>query len=73
MPGSKYIDVAAAIQEAEKVLAEKSDVMERQDIIRTDLRNAVKMKAATPEQAKWIGEHFPMRQRQSKNKGGDGQ
>ena len=36
--------------------------------LRTDLRNAVSRKETTPEQTRWIGEQFPLRERKSKNK-----
>lgn len=60
-----YIDVQAAITAAKTALKEKDEVMERVSIIRTDLRNSITMKVATPEQVKWIEEHFPMRERET--------
>jgi hypothetical protein len=62
-----YINVDAAIETAKDVLARKRKVMDEQDIVRTDLRHAVAMGSCTAEQKKWIGEQFPMRQR---NRGG---
>lgn len=58
-----YIDVDAAIREAKKLQGEKDSVLQRLSIIRTDLRNAVTMKAANAEQTKWIEEQFPLRER----------
>ena len=58
-----YINVEAALAEAKKLLAAKTKVMEEIDIVRTDLRNAVKRKEANAEQAKWIGEQFPLQER----------
>ena len=66
MPG--YMDVDAAIKVAKKFLGEKRVIMVQLDTVRTDLRNAVSRKETTPEQTKWIGEQFPLRERKSKNK-----
>ena len=66
MPG--YMDVDAAIKVAKKILGEKRVIMVQLDTVRTDLRNAVSRKETTPEQTKWIGEQFPLRERKSKNK-----
>ena len=66
MPG--YMDVDAAIKVATKLLGEKRVIMVQLDTVRTDLRNAVARKEASPEQTKWIGEQFPLRERKSKNK-----
>lgn len=63
-----YIDVGAAIKVAEKMLKEKAEVMRNIDTVRSDLRNAVDRKETTPDQTKWIGETFPVRERTSKNK-----
>lgn len=60
---SAYIDVSAAIKEAERLLAEKAKVMEKVAIIRTDLRNSITMGVANPEQTKWIEEQFPQKER----------
>ena len=66
MPG--YMDVDAAIKVATKLLGEKRVIMVQLDTVRTDLRNAVARKEASPEQTKWIEEQFPLRERKSKNK-----
>ena len=66
MPG--YMDVDAAIKVAKKILGEKRVIMVQLDTVRTDLRNAVSRKETTPEQTRWIGEQFPLRERKSKNK-----
>lgn len=63
-----YIDVAAAIKVAEDVLKRKAAIMDEQDIVRSDLRHAVTMRAVTPEQEKWIGEQFPLRKRKTTKK-----
>lgn len=68
MAGS-YIDVDAAIKVAKDVLKRKAAIMDEQDIVRSDLRHAVTMGATSPEQAKWIGEQFPLRKRNTKAKG----
>ena len=66
MPG--YMDVDAAIKVAKKILGEKRVIMVQLDTVRTDLRNTVSRKETTPEQTRWIGEQFPLRERKSKNK-----
>ena len=66
MPG--YMDVDAAIKVAKKILGEKRVIIVQLDTVRTDLRNAVSRKETTPEQTRWIGEQFPLRERKSKNK-----
>lgn len=58
-----YIDVKAAIQEAEAILKEKGKIMDKLAIVRSDLRNAITMGVANPEQTKWIEEQFPVRER----------
>lgn len=58
-----YIDVDAAIASAKKSMAEKNAATAKVGIVRNDLRNAVTMGATTPEQTKWIEEHFPARER----------
>lgn len=58
-----YINVEQAIKEAEAALARKDKATQNVAIIRTDLRNAIALKAANAEQAKWIEEHFPARER----------
>lgn len=63
-----YIDVDAAIAAAKSALKDRSNAMARVGIVRTDLRNAVTMGAATPEQRKWIEEQFPVRERKRKAK-----
>lgn len=63
---SGYIDVPKAMEMAKKIVAEKEEVYERLDIVRADLRNAVKLKETTPEQTAWIEENFPVRQRKAK-------
>lgn len=68
-----YIDVDAAIEVAKDVLRRKAAIMEEQDIVRSDLRHAVTMKAANADQARWIGEQFPMRKRETKAKGPNSQ
>lgn len=61
---ASYIDVSAAITEAEEALAAKEDVLERINMVRADLRHALKLKGGmTDEQRKWIEETFPERTR----------
>jgi hypothetical protein len=59
-----YMDVDKAIEAAKKALAQKRAVMKIIDTVRSDLRNALERKEVTPEQAKWIGETFPIRTRE---------
>ena len=66
-----YIDVDKAIEAAKRLITEKMAVMKNIDTVRSDLRNAVDRKETSPEQTKWIGETFPVRERQTKNKGAD--
>lgn len=61
-----YIDVSAAIKVAEKLLKDKSEIMRNIDTVRSDLRNAVDRKETDAEQTKWIGEQFPVAQRERK-------
>lgn len=70
---SGYIDVDAAIKVAKDVLRRKAAIMEELDVVRSDLRHAVTMRAASPDQARWIGEQFPMRKRETKAKGPNSQ
>lgn len=60
-----YIDVSAAIKEAEHLLKQKADLMEKIQIVRTDLRNSVTMSVANAEQVQWIEEQFPVRERET--------
>ena len=60
-----YIDVDAAIKAAKEALKKKAEAMDIVAVIRTDLRNAIKLKGAAPEQVKWIEETFPMRERET--------
>lgn len=66
MPG--YMDIPAAIGVAKKMLDEKRQLLKNIDTVRADLRHAVERKEATPEQAKWIEETFPIRERNRKPK-----
>lgn len=61
-----YIDVPKALNTARKLVAEYETVMSRIGIVRTDLRNAVELGDATPEQATEIAAMFPKRERKSK-------
>lgn len=63
-----YINVDAAINESRKLLKEKSDVLKKIDIVRTDLRNAAELGDVSDAQRKYITETFPKRERKSKNK-----
>jgi hypothetical protein len=59
-----YIDVTAAIKEAEAALKAKYEALERVAVLREVLRNAVKMKAQmTDDQRNWIEGQFPVRER----------
>lgn len=60
---SAYIDVTAAIKEAENLLEQKAKIMEKVAIIRTDLRNSITMGVATQEQKEWIEGQFPQKER----------
>ena len=66
MADSSYINVEAAIAAAKVALAEKRRAMEKVAIVRTDLRNAVTMGAASKGQADWIEGQFPIRERKRK-------
>lgn len=57
-----YIDVGKAIETAEELATEYESVVARRAIVREDLRNAVTMKATTPEQAAKVAELFPARE-----------
>jgi len=63
-----YIDIPAAIAQAQKLLAEKRRVLEQIDIVRTDLRHAVTMGGASAEQKKWVEDTFPLVERKRKKK-----
>jgi hypothetical protein len=63
-----YIDIPAAITQAEKLLAEKRRVLTQIDIVRTDLRHAVVMGGATAEQKQWVEKTFPLVERNRKKK-----
>lgn len=63
-----YMNVDVAIEEAKKALASKRQVLKIIDTIRSDLRNAVDRQEVNEGQRKWIGEHFPMRERKRKSK-----
>lgn len=65
---SGYIDVDAAIKVGRDVLAEKRRVLDKIDIVRTDLRHAVAMGSATAEQKQWVAENFPLRTRKARPK-----
>lgn len=64
-----YMNVDAAIDIAQAKLKAKAAILKEIDTIRSDLRNAVSRRETTPEQTKWIGEQFPMRERKRKKKG----
>lgn len=64
-----YIDVTAAIAEAEKAIAAKYKALEEVAVLREVLRNALKMKAQmTTEQRQWIEVTFPIHERKKKGK-----
>lgn len=63
-----YIDIDAAIKLAKSIITEKYEVLERLDIVRTDLRNAVRLNQGTPEQREWIEGTFPIRKRKREGK-----
>ena len=63
-----YMNVDAAIEIAQTKLKAKAAILKEIDTIRSDLRNAVARKETTPEQTKWIGEQFPIRERKRKKK-----
>jgi hypothetical protein len=54
-----YIDVKAARKVAEELLAAKESLYERIEVVRSDLRNAVKMGGVSIEDSEWITETFP--------------
>lgn len=64
MPG--YINVDAAITEANRLLKVRKENMAALDIVRTDLRNAVTLGQANDAQAKFVRETFPKRERKAK-------
>jgi uncharacterized protein (UPF0303 family) len=64
-----YIDIPAAIKQAEQLLKEKEELFAKIEIIRTDLRHAVVMGGATEDQKKWVAEKFPTVKRTRKPKG----
>lgn len=59
------INVAGLIKEAGKALEEKVDATEKVAAFRELLRLSVKTGEATEEQAAWIAEAFPPRERKS--------
>jgi uncharacterized protein (UPF0303 family) len=61
-----YIDVTVAIEQAKELLDEKDVLLQRIDIVRTDLRHAAVMGGATAEQKAWIAEKFPTVKRERK-------
>lgn len=62
-----YIDVTAAIAEAEKAIAAKYKALEQVAVLREVLRNAVRMKTQmTAEQRQWIDGTFPIHERKKK-------
>jgi len=63
-----YIDIDAAIVESEKLLKVKREVMERIDIVRSDLRNAVKLGGATAPQREYVEKNYPLVERKRKAK-----
>lgn len=63
-----YMNVAAAIEAAKEALKQRQRSLKVLDVIRTDLRNAVTRGEGTPEERKWIGEQFPVRERTRKSK-----
>lgn len=69
MADGSYIDVDKAIEVGKQVLAEKRNLLDRIDIVRTDLRHAVTMGSATAEQKQWVAENFPLRARRARPKG----
>lgn len=68
MPGDSYIDVPAAIKRAEQLKVERKQVIEREAIVRGDLRNAVKLGGTTPDQARKIAELYPEREQKADTK-----
>ena len=68
MMADSYINVDAAIKAAEALLKQHRAIQDKIAIVRQDLRNAVTMGGANGEQAKWIGDTFPVRERKTKTK-----
>jgi len=60
-----YINVPAAMKDAKEILDEKEDMQARLVAVRTALRTAVTAGDATDEQALWIEEVFPSKERAS--------
>lgn len=63
-----YMDLPKAIEAAKEAVKQRQASLKILDTIRSDLRNAVERKETTPEQAKWIMETFPIRERTRKSK-----
>lgn len=61
-----YIDVKAAIEVGKQALREKAAVYEKIEIVRADLRNAVKLGGVSAEDKAWIEKNFPKRERKTK-------
>jgi hypothetical protein len=66
-----FINVNAAIEEADRALTEKAEVRDRVAALRELLRSAVTARETTAEQAEWIGEAFPLRERKVKTDDGE--
>lgn len=66
---ASYIDIDAAIKVSKELQDRKSAVMEQIDIVRSDLRNAVKLGGGTPEQKQYVEETYPLRERMRRGKG----
>jgi hypothetical protein len=58
-----YINVTAAMKDAKELLDEKEDMQTRLVAVRNALRTAVTAGDATDEQAAWIEEAFPLKER----------
>lgn len=66
---TSYIDIDAAIKLSRALQDRKKAVTEQIDIVRSDLRNAVKLGGVTPEQRQYVEETYPLRERVRKGRG----
>ena len=63
-----YINIDAAIQVSRKAQFQKAKILEEINMVRTDLRHAVRLGGATEEQRKYVLETYPNVKRTRKAK-----
>lgn len=62
-----YMDIPKAIEAAKLAIKQRQASLRNMDTIRHDLRNAVERKETSADEAKWILETFPLRERTRKS------